>query len=57
MSEKPDPFDEGKAAYSEDIGEDRNPYDLVDHKAAYLAWNDGWNEAAENDPLKDNEED
>lgn len=53
-----DPYKEGREAYSNDIWEEENPYDLEGNETAYWAWNHGWREAAEEEnpyDLEDNE--
>lgn len=49
MTTKNDPYEEGRAAYAANIGEEKNPYDLADNEVAHLDWNDGWMSALDED--------
>lgn len=46
MSDR-DAFAEGREAYDAGKYESENPFDLTEDEANYLAWADGWIEAAE----------
>ena len=46
MSDR-DAFAEGREAYDAGKCESENPFDLTEDEANYLAWADGWIEAAE----------
>lgn len=52
MSDR-DAYAEGYDAYLDGKPETANPFDLAEDEQNYLAWNDGWNDTAENDPLKE----
>ena len=44
---EPDHYAEGSDAYLAGWDESKNPYDPRENEAAHLAWNDGWNNAAD----------
>ncbi len=49
MTIKRDAYAEGREAYHAGKSETENPFDLGEDEDNYLAWSDGWIEAAEED--------
>lgn len=49
MTIKRDAHAEGREAYHAGKSETENPFDLGEDEDNYLAWSDGWIEAAEED--------
>ncbi|MEM7291038.1 MAG: hypothetical protein AAF412_11835 [Pseudomonadota bacterium] len=44
-----DPYAEGCEAYDAGSGEDANPYDIETDEDDHMSWNDGWQNAADQD--------
>jgi len=48
-NEKKDYYAEGYDAYMSGRDETANPYEISENEDAHLSWNDGWNQACDED--------